>query len=92
MSRQAALQIAAFGDDEEAKRALIASIAHTERNFILKKGETTVDLKQHQIERTSDIELLKEIKNLLSQSVEKFRVVEVKKMMPLHGTPGKLAD
>jgi len=56
-----------FGDNQSVK-AIIKLLGETERNFILKKGETTVDLEKARDSRASFASAVESITKLLSKS------------------------
>ncbi len=61
----AALKAAFFRGQEEAMSKLIDEFAKTERNFILKKGESTVELENTKIEKKSFHDALETVQSIL---------------------------
>jgi hypothetical protein len=55
-------------DDKETLKQLTLEIVKTERNFILKKGESTIHTQKETLNASIDKEDLKAFKSLLSKS------------------------
>lgn len=60
-----ALKCAIIADDKDSARLAIESLAATERNFVLKKGETTIELERSKIENNDVRALLAGVKGLV---------------------------
>jgi hypothetical protein len=60
-----ALELAILTQDIEALSVLVKSRADTERNFILSKGQTTVELERQKVEATSFKEAVAEVVKIL---------------------------
>lgn len=61
MSRQVAMRAAMRKLDHEAIANIVSKLADTERNFILKKGESTIGLEQFRADREQDTQLVRSI-------------------------------
>lgn len=53
-SRQAALRTALFGKDAKTLSDILRQLIATERNFILKKGQSTVAIEQNRLDQDAD--------------------------------------
>ena len=51
--------------DSTAVHSVLGQLAKTERNFILKKGETTVDLERERFERQQVMNILEQFSKTL---------------------------
>ncbi len=60
-----ALKCAIIVDDKDSAKLAIESLAATERNFVLKKGETTIELERSRIENNDVRALLTGVKGLV---------------------------
>jgi hypothetical protein len=65
--RFTALRQAVQADDEVALRAALAALVKTERNFILKKGDSTVELERSRVEAQSSKELVAMIAKIVKE-------------------------
>ena len=54
-------------DDRELRVKVVAELCKTERNFILKKDETTVQLQQVKVEKDSAIDFAKAVSDMVEQ-------------------------
>jgi hypothetical protein len=63
-SRCIALENALFVGDSDLIRQVCASLASTERNFLLKKGETTIDIRLRELAQSGDKTLTDEFRKL----------------------------
>lgn len=70
MSRQIALQAAMPKLDTDTIARIVLNLAETERNFVLKKGESTVGLEQNRLEREQDTELARTIMGAVKDGVK----------------------
>ncbi len=59
------LKIAALVGNETIIEHVIKELAKTERNFVLKKGESTIELEKEKLEANTDKNLLDSLKSLL---------------------------
>ncbi|QKF72776.1 putative membrane protein [Aliarcobacter faecis] len=64
-SKLAAIEIAHATGNDEAMKDIISDLLQTERNFILKKGESTIELKREKMESDNIKNVLKEISSYL---------------------------
>lgn len=62
-----ALRTALMQNDTDLLKIVIADLSKTERNFILKKGESTVDLEKGKLENRSSDKILENLTRLLSR-------------------------
>ena len=62
--RWLALKYAIINDDKESAKIVIDKLSATERNFIIKKGETTHDLERLRMDQNDVKELLSSMKSL----------------------------
>jgi DNA mismatch repair ATPase MutS len=60
-ARLVALEAALIDDNRDGLKELLAELARTERNFVLKKGETTVDLERRRLDEAERVELLERL-------------------------------
>lgn len=74
LSRQAGVRAAFMQENENAISNAIKQLIETERNFILKKGETTINLEQNRIDREADSQLASTIANAVKLGIQKARV------------------
>lgn len=70
MSRQIALRAAMPMLEPETIARIVLNLAETERNFVLKKGESTVGLEQNRLEREQDTELARTIMGAVKDGVK----------------------
>lgn len=70
MSRQIALRAAMPNLEPETIARIVLNLAETERNFVLKKGESTVGLEQNRLEREQDTELARTIMGAVKDGVK----------------------
>jgi hypothetical protein len=63
--RWLALKYALINDDKEIARIIINRLATTERNSIIRKGETSIDLERMRFDQNDTKALLSELKGLL---------------------------
>lgn len=63
--RWLALKYTIINDDKEAAKIIIDKLSATERNFIIKKGETTHDLERLRIDQNDVKELLSSFRNII---------------------------
>ncbi|WP_353572054.1 hypothetical protein [Candidatus Albibeggiatoa sp. nov. BB20] len=66
-----ALKTAIYLDDKTAIRAILKELSNTERNHLLKKGETTVELERVKIEKNESKQLLENLMKLLQEKKNK---------------------
>ena len=59
--KQLALKAALLKDDQTAVRAVIGKLASTERNYILKKGETVIELEHAKLSNAGTSQALRDI-------------------------------
>lgn len=64
-SKLAAIEITQTINNDEVMKDIISDLLQTERNFILKKGESTIELKREKIESDNIKDVLKEISSFL---------------------------
>lgn len=64
-SKLAAIEIAHLTGNDEAMKDIITDLLQIERNFILKKGESTIELKREKMESDHIKDVLKEISSAL---------------------------
>lgn len=64
-SKQIALRAALDSGDEEVVADIVASLATTERNHVLLKGQTTLELERIKIDREGQSELVRSLRELL---------------------------
>jgi len=64
-AKHAALQASQRLDKEETQAAIILLLAGTERNNIMTKDQTTVELEKIRLEKTANTQLLGIIKDLM---------------------------
>jgi hypothetical protein len=69
--RLISLEAALRTNEKKTIEKISAEMAHTERNFILKKGETTIGLKRDEQEKSQDAALLSALEKLLKQTASK---------------------
>jgi hypothetical protein len=62
-----ALIVAATGKKEEQLSGVLEQLARTERNFILDKGQTTVDLERNRLDHQLDDSLVNRIADVLKR-------------------------
>lgn len=67
-SKLTALNIAVHGDDNALKATVVESLLATERNFVLKKGETTIDLEVSKMEAQKSAETTRILQAALKES------------------------
>ena len=67
-SKFIALQTALILKDADATNVAIQGLAHTERNFVLKKGESTVDLERGKIDNQHLKDTLEAISGIIPNS------------------------
>ena len=65
-SKFVGIEVAILSKDIKLKKAAIDSFVKTERNFVLKKGETTVELEKSRIESSNLEAGLKSVSNIIS--------------------------
>lgn len=70
MSRQIALRVAIPKLDPKTIARIVLNLAETERNFVLKKGESTLGLEQNRLEREQDTELARTIMGAVKDGVK----------------------
>ena len=58
-TKYSALKAAVYLDSPEAIREVILEFSNTERNFLIRKGQTTADLERSKIEKESNKDLLR---------------------------------
>lgn len=73
LSRQAGVRAALGGTDKSSRTHAIKAIIETERNFILKKGESTVNLEQNRLDRDADVNLTEAISKAYKAGTAKAR-------------------
>lgn len=61
------LKYALLSEDKDAAKNIANILASTERNFILRKGETTIDLERLKFDHNDHKELLSSLKSLLHE-------------------------
>ena len=61
-----ALEYAHFLDDNQLKVSLIEQLMNTERNFILKKDETTIELEKNRIDAQSSNSTVQALKDIIN--------------------------
>lgn len=61
-----AILYAMESNDEQIKATVIEKLMNTERNFILKKGETTIELEKNRIEAQSSSNTISALKDIIS--------------------------
>lgn len=66
-----ALKTAIYLDDKTAIRAILKELSNTERNHLLKKGETTVELERVKMEKDESKQLLENLTKLLQEKKTK---------------------
>lgn len=66
-SRQLAIQFAAIHSEPELRLKIVEELVKTERNFLLSKDQTTVDLERDKLSRSTYSELLNSIKELVKR-------------------------
>ncbi len=64
-SKLAAIEITQTINNDEVMKDIISDLLQTERNFILKKGESTIELKREKMESDNIKDVLKEISSFL---------------------------
>ncbi|OUI98844.1 hypothetical protein [Acetobacter sp. DsW_54] len=62
-----ALEVAVFSNDLNLINSICEKISNVERNFILKKGETTISLKGQEIDNKGDERIFKFVENLFDK-------------------------
>lgn len=67
-SKIIALKAAIFIDEKESIKQVVSELSKTERNFVLKKGETTVELEKARDSRASFSDAVSSITKLLSKT------------------------
>ena len=67
-SKLTALNIAVHGDDNALKAKVVESLLATERNFVLKKGETTIDLEVSKMEAQKSAEATRILQAALKET------------------------
>jgi hypothetical protein len=66
--REVALSISILGDDQNLKADIVKHMAHNDRNSVLEKGQTTIDIEKAKLEAGgSTIEALKSIIPLIAK-------------------------
>ncbi|MCH7690367.1 MAG: hypothetical protein IIA17_04900, partial [candidate division Zixibacteria bacterium] len=70
-SKIISLKSAFFSKDDGALRTIIEELSRTERNFVLKKGETTVELERTRLDTDRTKEALKSMQGLLNLNKQK---------------------
>lgn len=69
-SKQVALSAAMDGDSQELKAHVVQALSGTERNFVLQKDETTVELERDRIGRDTTLGLVDQLKRLIKSEKE----------------------
>lgn len=69
MSQRLALETAIGQSNDDLVSRVIARLADTERNFVLKKGETTIGLSQNNSDREQDNAMLKTLSDTFTAGV-----------------------
>ncbi|MBF0283993.1 MAG: hypothetical protein HQL51_05995 [Magnetococcales bacterium] len=67
--KQVALMTAIAMKETESVKAIIQELSKTERNFILKKDETTVDLEKARLEKESHEAIFSKVSDLLGKAI-----------------------
>lgn len=67
-SKYLALKVAASMDDAEQLKVVIEQLVHTERNFILDKGQSTVDLERARIEQQTSSNIIGKLTSLIGKT------------------------
>ncbi|GEM77677.1 hypothetical protein [Vibrio sagamiensis] len=67
-SKLTAINIAVLGDDNALKAKVVESLLATERNFVLKKGETTIDLEVSKMEVQKSVETTRILQAALKET------------------------
>ncbi len=70
-SKYLALKVAANLNDAEQLKVVIERLANTERNFILDKGQSTVDLERAKIEQQSSSDVIGKLTSLVGKTPNK---------------------
>jgi hypothetical protein len=65
--RAMSLEAGLMSGDKDTIKKICADMSKTERNFILKKGETTLGLRMQELEQAKDKTLLEEVDQLLDR-------------------------
>ena len=66
-SKFLALQVATLGNKEETMQEVISKLAATERNFILNKGQTTIELEKARLDKDTVTSLAKNLADVFSK-------------------------
>ena len=66
-ARLVALEATLIDDHRDGLRQLLTELARTERNFVLKKGETTVDLERRKMDEANHSEFLERVYTLFNK-------------------------
>ncbi|HEV7573724.1 MAG TPA: hypothetical protein VGQ21_19690 [Thermoanaerobaculia bacterium] len=77
-ARAIALQSAKDSGDKTTEAIVIIKFAETERNFVLRKGEVTPDIKREEMERGSTASILKEISSIVRAGIPHARADDTK--------------
>jgi len=59
------LNIALSANDKELKTKVIAELCDTERNFVLKKGETTREIEQARLDKNAMVEMTNAVSDII---------------------------
>lgn len=70
-SKYLALKVAVQLNDSDQLKVVIDRLANTERNFILDKGQSTVDLERARIEQQTSTDILGKVASLLGKTPNK---------------------
>lgn len=70
MSQQIALRAAILKKDKTTIASIVLKLADTERNFVLKKGESTVALAQNRLDREQDTQLASIIASAVKDGIK----------------------
>jgi|SRR5271166_3052622 len=69
--RVMALEAALLGGDKDAVKKISGDMSKTERNFILKRGETTLSLRSEEIEQINDKTIVGILERIFDQRVQR---------------------